>query len=54
MLGFAFLASLFSPPAFGAGVTVRLVGEPEGFDESVRPWMQAVRGFLILQFIFRI
>jgi trehalose/maltose transport system substrate-binding protein len=42
MLGFAFLASLLSPPAFGAGVTVRLVGEPEGFDESVRPWMQAM------------
>jgi trehalose/maltose transport system substrate-binding protein len=42
MLGFALLSSFLNPPAFGAGVTVRLVGEPEGFDESVRPWMRAV------------
>ena len=41
MLGFAFLASLLTPPAFGAGVTVRFVGEPEGA-EGVRPWFQAV------------
>ncbi len=41
MLGFAFLASLLTPPAFSAGVTVRFVGEPEGA-EGVRPWVQAV------------
>src|SRR5271166_5141807 len=35
MLGFAFLASLLTPPAFGAGVTVRFVGA-----EGVRGWMQ--------------
>ena len=42
MLGFAFLASLLSPPAFGAGVTVRFVGEPKQWDEAVRPWYQAL------------
>ena len=41
MLGFAFLASLLSPPAFGAGVTVRFVGEPEA-SSAVGPWYQAV------------
>jgi trehalose/maltose transport system substrate-binding protein len=30
MLGFAFLASLLTPSAFGAGVTVRFVGGPTG------------------------
>jgi len=42
MLGFAFLASLLSPPAFGAGITVRFVGEPEAYNSMVRPWYQAV------------
>jgi trehalose/maltose transport system substrate-binding protein len=42
MLGFAFLASLLSPPAFGAGVTVRFVGEPEAYNSAVGPWYQAV------------
>jgi hypothetical protein len=42
MLGFAFLASLLSPPAFGAGITVRFVGEPEAYNSAVRPWYQAV------------
>ena len=42
MLGFAFLASLLSPPAFGAGLTVRFVGEPEAYNSAVRPWYQAV------------
>src|ERR1700726_1790628 len=41
MLGFAFLASLLSPPAFGAGITVRFVGEPEA-SSAVGPWHQAV------------
>jgi trehalose/maltose transport system substrate-binding protein len=41
MLGFAFLASLLSPPAFGAGITVRFVGEPEA-SSAVGPWYQAV------------
>ena len=41
MLGFALLSSLLNTPTFGAGVTVRFVGEPEGA-EGVRPWMQAV------------
>jgi trehalose/maltose transport system substrate-binding protein len=41
MLGFAFLASLLSPAAFGAGVTVRFVGEPEA-SSAVGPWYQAV------------
>ena len=41
VLGFALLSSFLNPPAFGAGVTVRFVGEPEGA-EGVRPWMQAV------------
>jgi len=36
MLGFAFLASLLTPAAFGADVTVRFVGA-----EGVRGWMQA-------------
>ena len=35
ILGFAFLASLLTPPGFGAGVTVRFVGA-----EGVRGWMQ--------------
>ncbi|MBV8101449.1 MAG: ABC transporter substrate-binding protein [Verrucomicrobia bacterium] len=42
MLGFAVLAYLLSPPAFGAGVTVRFVGEPEAYNSAVRPWYQAV------------
>ena len=42
MLGFAFLASLLSPPAFGAGVTVRFVGEKEAYSAAVRPWYQSV------------
>jgi hypothetical protein len=41
MLGFAFLASLPSPPAFGAGITVRFVGGPVA-DSAVGPWYQAV------------
>jgi trehalose/maltose transport system substrate-binding protein len=41
MLGFAFLASLLSPSAFGAGITVRFVGEPEA-SSAVGPWYQAV------------
>ena len=41
MLGFAFLASLLSPPAFGTGITVRFVGEPEA-SSAVGPWYQAV------------
>jgi trehalose/maltose transport system substrate-binding protein len=41
MLGFAFLASLLSPPAFGTGITVRFVGEPES-SSAVGPWYQAV------------
>ena len=41
MLGFAFLASLLSPPAFGAGITVRFVGEPEA-SSAAGPWYQAV------------
>jgi trehalose/maltose transport system substrate-binding protein len=41
MLGFAFLASLLTSPAFSAGVTVRFVGETEGA-EGVRPWIQTV------------
>ncbi|MBV8815878.1 MAG: ABC transporter substrate-binding protein [Verrucomicrobia bacterium] len=42
MLGFAVLASLLSPPAFGAGVTVRFVGEPKAWSGAVEPWYQAV------------
>jgi len=42
LLGFALLSSFLNPPAFGAGVTVRFVGEPKKWDESVRPWMEAV------------
>src|SRR5215472_7402163 len=42
MLGFAFLASLLSPPAFGASVTVRFVGEPEAYSSAVRPWYEAL------------
>jgi ABC-type glycerol-3-phosphate transport system substrate-binding protein len=30
MFGFTLLASLLGPPLFGAGVTVRLTGEPGG------------------------
>jgi trehalose/maltose transport system substrate-binding protein len=41
MLGFAFLASFLTPPAFGAGVTVRFVGEPEA-SSAVGPWYQAL------------
>jgi hypothetical protein len=32
MLGFALLSSFLNPPAFGAGVTVRFVGEQEQWD----------------------
>jgi trehalose/maltose transport system substrate-binding protein len=42
MLGFAFFASLLSPPAFGVGITVRFVGEPEKYNSDVVPWYQAV------------
>src|SRR5271165_898328 len=41
MLGFTLLASFLAPPAFGAGVTVRFVGEPEA-SSAVGPWYQAV------------
>jgi trehalose/maltose transport system substrate-binding protein len=41
MLGFALLASFLAPPAFGAGVTVRFVGEPEA-RRAVGSWYQAV------------
>jgi len=41
MLGVAFLASLLTPPAFGAGVTIRFVGEPEA-SSGAGPWYQAV------------
>src|SRR5271157_758072 len=41
MLGFTLLASFLAPPAFGAGVTVRFVGEPES-SSGVGPWYQAV------------
>jgi trehalose/maltose transport system substrate-binding protein len=42
VLGFALLSSFLNPPAFGAGVTVRFVGEPAQWADSVRPWMEAV------------
>jgi trehalose/maltose transport system substrate-binding protein len=41
MLGFTLLASFLAPPAFGAGVTVRFVGEPEA-SSAVGPWYQTV------------
>jgi hypothetical protein len=44
MLGFAFLASLLGPPAFGAGITVRFVGEPEAAS-AVGPWYQEKYGY---------
>src|SRR5215831_552285 len=42
VIGFAFLSSLITPLAFGAGVTVRFVGEPKAWSGAVEPWYQAV------------
>ena len=42
MLGFVFFASLLSPPTFGAGITVRFMGEKEEYNSAVGPWYQAV------------
>ncbi|MBV9644378.1 MAG: hypothetical protein JO334_12465 [Verrucomicrobia bacterium] len=42
VLGFALLSFFLNPPAFGAGVTVRFVGEKEAYSAAVRPWYQAV------------
>jgi len=42
VIGFAFLSSLITPLAFGAGVTVRFVGEPKAWSGSVEPWYQTV------------
>jgi hypothetical protein len=53
MLGFALLSSLLTPPTFGAGVTVRFVGEPEGA-EGVRPWMQAVTEEYTVRSLYRL
>jgi trehalose/maltose transport system substrate-binding protein len=41
VLGFALLSYFLNPLAFAAGVTIRFLGEPEGFSE-VRPWIQEV------------
>ena len=40
LLGFALLASMLTPPSFGAGVTVRLAAEPEGGEYG--RWNRAV------------
>ncbi len=40
LLGLALLASMSTPPSFGAGVTVRLAAEPEGSEYG--RWNRAV------------